>query len=191
MGSRRGAYRVVDGDGSFGASNQVDGNKIGGIAVVEHGPDSEAMPDLADLIQRRRDAGRSYRQIARDSGDLIDAPTVERWHKRTMSQFPRDMDTFVGWARALDENVEQVLLSMASQLGVPVPQYDPAAGILPAGSERLTYEQRRALRALVRSIIDAQATEPAAPAQPALDIAAHQPADGESRRSRRRPGDAP
>ncbi|HVW43301.1 MAG TPA: hypothetical protein VHC18_18325 [Amycolatopsis sp.] len=144
------------------------------------------MPDLADLIQRRRDAGRSYRAIAHDSGDLLDAPTVERWHKRAMTQFPRDMDTFVGWARALDENVEQVLLSMASQLGVPVPRYDPAAGILPAGAERLTFEQRRALRALVRSIVDVQPREEPVTAKAEVDLAGHLPEDGESRREPKR-----
>lgn len=153
--------------------------------MVEHDPDSEFMPDLADLIQRRLDAGETIRGLARKSGDRVAHQTFAKWHARDVTQFPREPEVFIGMAAALDENVEQVLLAMASQLGVPLPRYDRAAGILPAGSERLTYEQRRALRSLVRSIVDVQ-REVSEPAQPELDIAASQPADGESRRESRK-----
>lgn len=151
--------------------------------MPEPSADSERMPDLADLIQRRRDAGDSYRDIARHTGGAVDHPTVERWHKRTTDQFPRNAKVFSGFARALDENVEQIVLSMALQLGVPIPRYDTTAGILPAGAERMTYEQRRALRALVRAIVEV--LPDSLPAKGDVDLAAHLPGDGEERRPRK------
>lgn len=118
-------------------------------------PDSERMPDMADLIQRRRDAGDSYRDIARRTGEVVDFQTVERWHKRAMRQFPRDPEVFTGFARALDENVEQVVLSMAVQLKVPVRRYSEA-NMVP-GLERLSPDQRHAFRLLVRLVAEDRA----------------------------------
>lgn len=148
--------------------------------------DSDRMPDLAELIQAKLDVGESLRSLARASGDRIDHQTVDRWHRRAVTQFPRSAAVFEGFAAALGVSVDQVVLSMAVQLGAPVRRSMSPAAIQLPGADRLTEEQRRALRMLIKSIVGSQTvTEP----RSEYGLAASDPetgGDGEPRRKRPR-----
>ncbi len=139
--------------------------------MTQHGGDSDRMPDLADLIQAKMDEGVSMHELARRTRDRIDHQTISRWRNREMTQCPRDSGVFEAFSDVLGVNVDQVLLSMAVQLGVPVKRPASTAAFLPPDAERLTDDQRRALRMLIKSIVEAPPA--AAPSRDEVALAAH------------------
>lgn len=118
----------------------------------------DGMPDLATLIERHRDrTGESYEQMARRSGNVLDANGVWKYATRKNRQFPREAETFYALATILRVDVTTVVLAMAASMGIEVRRYGPRiAQLLPPDVDSLTPAQEQLVVDLVDSLLGQQ-----------------------------------
>jgi hypothetical protein len=132
---------------------------------------NQNVPSLAELIRQHRDrTGDSYADMAaraeratrgaKDSAGLTRA-AFQRLATVGTDRFPNPA-TLGTLAQVLDVPVSTIVLAAATSLGLPV-QADTEAMWLPGGTEHLTPEDRAAVRAVTRALVDARTPPPTSP----------------------------
>lgn len=112
-------------------------------------PDEVSLRDLILTLK----GDRTYQKLEEDSGGVVKA---QRWNQITngirLSEFPEPR-TLEAMARALNVNVEVVLLAFARALGLQVSRSRSLfAELLPPIADELTEQQQGAILALIRSM---------------------------------------
>ncbi len=136
--------------------------------MVERGgsePHSSGVPTIAELLLAYRDrTGASYAEMARKVGDEL---TPARMHQLTTEppkQFPKLPRTVALLADMLEVPVTTVVLAFAAGLGIPVNSSDSLLALtLPPGTDDLTGEDRNAIVAVTRQLLDARKAARAVP----------------------------
>lgn len=116
------------------------------------------MPTIAELLKAYRDrTGASYEEMARKVGDEI---TRSRMHQLTTNpprEFPKHPRTIELLSELLQVPVTTTLMAFAAGLGLPVSSSSTLlADTLPPGADTLTPEDREAIRAVTKALIDAR-----------------------------------
>lgn len=107
--------------------------------------------DLAGLIATHK-RGRSYRQLAKDGGDMLTAGRIQQMATSELKSWP-EAGSVAALSRMLVVTERAVVLAAAESLGIDVSEAEGLASYLPSGSESLRADQKAALAALVRSML--------------------------------------
>lgn len=134
------------------------------------GPHSEPVLTIAQLVQAHLDNGRTLRQLEDDSGGVVAYTQFDKISKGQITQWPRSSQAIEAMAHALDVDARQIVMSFAAQFGIDVrEQRSTLASMLPAGTDRLSTKQARAVAALVRAIVE-EDSEAGLPARRRSDV---------------------
>lgn len=127
--------------------------------------DASAVPTIAELLTAYRDrTGASYEDMARKVGDEINKSTMHKLTTRPPDQFPKLPRTVELLAQLLEVPVTTIVLAFAAGLGLPVSRAGSLlAETLPPGTDSLTPEDREAVRAVTKALVDARRQAPPAP----------------------------
>jgi hypothetical protein len=142
-------------------------------------PDAHSgdMQRISELVQAAMDAGASLRDLEERAGGAVQFQAFSKVARSQLTQMPRSAEAFEGYARALGVDVRTVVLAFATELGLDVrDNQSPLAAMLPAGTDRLTPGQARAIANLVLEItlgLEKSSEEP----QPGLKLAARRPSN--------------
>ncbi|MCW2902894.1 MAG: hypothetical protein JWO67_5159 [Streptosporangiaceae bacterium] len=129
------------------------------------------MPTIAELLQAYMDStGDSLRDIQRRSNGVLTSQNVAKIRTVPRKAFP-DPRTAEALSDLLQVSVTTIVLAYAASLGLPVVQGGSTLEtMLPPGTDSLTPEDRDAIRAITRQLIDAR-REDARPPAPDLSRA--------------------
>lgn len=130
--------------------------------MVDGDADDSGVPTLAQLITEQKDLyGYSYAELAARTDHVI---SRQRWQQLgtgvRLHEFPEPA-TLAAISAALGVNVSHVLLATARTIGLPV-EIDGTsdlARMMPYSARKLTVDQRNAILAVVRSIVDPDRAE--------------------------------
>jgi len=123
--------------------------------------DSSAVPTIAELITAYRDrtGTPSYEVMARKVRSELQPNRLHQLHTATPKSFA-EARTMELLAELLEVPVATIVLAYASSLGIPVKDSSTElARTLPPGTEKLTLEDRDAIRAIIKALIDARSDE--------------------------------
>lgn len=112
------------------------------------------VPTIGDLIREALDTGKSVRDLAADSGDVVKFQTFQELSNRDPKQFPKDPKTIAGMSRALGYPHATIVLAYAKGLGIPVETPSAFALRLPYGVDELDREMQTALVSVARAAVN-------------------------------------
>lgn len=126
------------------------------------GGESHDVPDIAALLIAYRDrTGQSYDDMERRTGDVIKSARLHNMVREPQRNFPEPR-TLEALASLLQLPVATVVLAFARTLGLPVTDRSTRlAQSLPPGTDELTDEDRDAILAVTRQLIQARRAAPA------------------------------
>lgn len=115
------------------------------------------MPTIAELITAHMDStGASLGDLSRKSGDVLSVQNLSKIVTKPQRAFPK-LQTARALSDALQVSITTIVLAYAASLGLPVKQSGSALEVmLPPGTDALTPEDRDAIRAITRALIDAR-----------------------------------
>lgn len=123
--------------------------------------DSSAVPTIAELISSYRDrmGTPSYEVMSRKVRNEILPGRLHQLHTTKPKSFA-EARTMEALAELLEVPVATIVLAYASSLGIAVRDSSPElARTLPSGTDKLTVEDRDAIRAVVKALISARRDE--------------------------------
>ena len=132
--------------------------------MVEQGEerrDSSVVPTIAELISSYRDrtGTPSYEVMSRKVRGEITQGRLHQLHTSKPKSFA-EARTMEVLAELLEVPVATIVLAYAASLGIPVKDSSPElARTLPPGTEHLTVEDRDAIRAVTRALVNARRDE--------------------------------
>lgn len=113
------------------------------------------VPTLRELIDRHTDRTGESRRALGDRGPVAHQ-TLSKWWNGAIHTFP-DPETLDAFAHATNNSLELVVLATARTLGLPVSTTATnLAQSLPPGTDILTLEDRDAILAVTRALVDAR-----------------------------------
>lgn len=144
------------------------------------------MPTIRDLLLAYKDrTGDSFEDMARKVNHGIHTSRFGILATEPPKSFPKHARTIELLAKLLDVPVTTIVLSFAASLGIPVTQSGTVLErTLPPGTDNLTAEDREAIRAVTRALVDAR--QHGGSAQPADVSELHPPRPDLSRVAARR-----
>lgn len=130
------------------------------------------MPTIAELLTSYRDrTGASYGDMARKVRDEIHISRLQQLATAPPKEFPKRARTVELLAELLEVPVATIVLGFAAGLGIPVRQDGSMLErTLPPGTDKLTDEDRAAIRAVTKALVQARS-------EPAGDAVEQLPAD--------------
>lgn len=129
--------------------------------MVEHGgagADSSAVPTIAELLLAYRDrTGDSYADMSRKVRNEIHISRLQQLATAPPREFPKQPRTVELLAELLEVPITTIVLGFAAGLGIPVSHTGSMLErTLPPGTDSLTAEDREAIRAVTRALVDAR-----------------------------------
>lgn len=122
--------------------------------------DGSGVPTIAELLTAYRDrTGHSYGEMARKVRDEIRVNRLQQLTTAPPKEFPKSARTVELLSELLDVPVTTIVLAFAAGLNIPVTQ-EPSPVILPPGTDTLPPEDRQAIRAITRALIEARNAAP-------------------------------
>lgn len=131
--------------------------------MVDHAggtADGSAVPTIAELLTSYRDrTGYSYKDMARKVRDEIQGSRLQQLVVAPPKAFP-ERRTIELLAELLEMPTATIVLACAAGMGIPVrDSSSELARTLPPGTDKLTVEDRDAIRTITRALIEARRDE--------------------------------
>lgn len=119
--------------------------------------DGSAVPTIAAMLTSYRDrTGHSYRDMARKVRDEMQGSRLQQLATSPPKAFP-ERRTIELLSELLEVPTATVVLAFAAGLGIPVSQTGTMLErTLPPGTDALTAEDREAIRAVTRALVEAR-----------------------------------
>lgn len=116
------------------------------------------MPTIAELLLAYRDrTGDSYADMSRKVRHELHISRLQQLATAPPKEFPKQPRTVELLAELLEVPVTTIVLGFAAGLGIPVSHTGSMLErTLPPGTDSLTAEDREAIRAVTRALVDAR-----------------------------------
>jgi hypothetical protein len=111
------------------------------------------MPSIKELIQAELDLGKTVRELEADSGYRVRFQTFQELSKHPPKQFPKQADTVVGMAAALNVPEVTIVLAYATSLGIPINTNSPFTLRIPPGADGIDPPLQDAIIQLMRAAL--------------------------------------
>lgn len=121
----------------------------------------EQHPTIQDLIQRRLDeTGWSIRAFAKATGGTVSHQTVSKLASGAAREWPKNAETILGLASALNVPEDTVVLGFASSIGIPVRRQPSMLALqIPRSADLLTTAERTHIVGLVHALVAGRVAE--------------------------------
>lgn len=115
---------------------------------------TETVLTIGDLIRGALHEGRSVRDLERDSEYRVKFQTFQELSNHPPRQFPKEVKTITGMAKALHVTETAVVLAYAQGLGVPIDGLNNTFALrLPAGVAAIEPEMQSAIINMARAAV--------------------------------------
>lgn len=124
--------------------------------MVDEEPDLDQsfdVPTIKELIRSALDSGKSVRELAEESGQLVKFQTFQQLSNSPPKEFPKKPETITGMALALKVSETAIVLAYAKSLGITVTTGSNLSLRMPADVDKLSPEMQDAIIAVARAAL--------------------------------------